>query len=310
MAYTRRKRGSIRPLRRNARYVKRSVKARRRTKKRITRRPRKSFRAKVLDVSTRKKQDTMLAWNGTLSETGAGYASGPTFVSSGNGGESFLWVATARSIATAVGAGEANVNDDATRTASRVYMRGFKERIEIAIQDASPWRWRRVVFAFKGFDLLHTTSAPIGIIHPFIETSDGMGRLLAKITNSGSSQITGLQGRIYDHIFKGTFAKDWDNVMIAKTASKDVHILSDRMMTISSGNSEGAFRTVNRWYPINSAIIYDDFETGGGKSASHYSTMHPESIGDVYVVDFFEPLKDDSDDLKVSINTSIWWHER
>lgn len=252
----------------------------------------------------------MLAWNGNLSVDGSGYSTGPTFISSGNGGEAFLWVATARSISSAVSAGEANVNDDATRTATHVYMRGFKERIELAIQDSSPWRWRRVVFAYKGLDLILTSSFPVVPVNPYVETSDGMGRLFAKVSNTGVSQVSTIQGRINNLIFKGTFGKDWDNIMNAKTANQDCTILSDKMMIIKSGNDQGAFRTVNRWYPINQKITYDDFESGGSKGAGYYSAQATDSMGDVYVYDLFEPLKDDSDDLKVSINTSLYWHER
>lgn len=252
----------------------------------------------------------MLAWGGDLNPTGAGYLQGPTTVDSSNGGETFIWVATARTITQDDSSGEANVNDDATRTATRCYMRGLKERIEIKTTDSTPWRWRRIMFTFKGLDLLESRTAPPAPIEPFLETSSGYVRLMAQISNTGNTEVVALQARIYQHLFKGVFNKDWDNVMNAKTAGKHINILSDKLTHIKSGNEQGVFRTVRRWYPFNNTLVYDDYEEGGGKGAASLSAVHPDSMGDVYIVDFFEPLNDAADGLIFWPSASLYWHER
>lgn len=253
----------------------------------------------------------MLAWKGDLDTPDvATYTQGPTIISAANGGEAFCWVATARTIEVDSGAGEANINDDATRTATRCFMRGLKERIEIVTGSDDSWRWRRVVFTYKGQDLIREDAFPAATIDPWLETSNGYVRLVPRITNTGTAQTNLFKVRLHEHLFKGVLNKDWDNVMNAKLTTEHVNVLYDKIITIKSGNGKGVFRTVKRWHPFNRELIYNDFEAGGDKGAAPLSSMSKDSMGDVYVVDFFEPATPGDQELKFWPQASLYWHER
>lgn len=253
----------------------------------------------------------MLAYKGDLSVGGVpGYTQGPTIVPATNGGEAYLWVATARTIETDTGAGQANVNDDATRTATNCFMRGLKERIEISTSNDDSWRWRRILFAYKGIDILQNLSTPTFVYEPYLETSAGYARVVPRITNTGIPDVEVLKVRVHEHLFKGVFNKDWDNVMNAKLTSDHVNVLYDKTITIKSGNAKGVFRTTKRWHPFNKTLIYNDFEEGGSKGASALSSNANGSMGDVYVLDLFEPLNSGAQSLRFWPQASLYWHER
>lgn len=304
-----------RPFRRNMRFVKRVPKVRKfagRARGGVRRYPKRNFRSRVLNITTRKKQDTMVAWGGNLNGDGEGYVQGPTSVPATNGGEAFLWMATARGITIDNTSGESNVNDTATRTATKCFMVGLKERIEIKTNTDDPWRWRRVVFKFKGEDIIRPAAGDEEnrVVEPWLETSNGYARLFPKITNTGDLEIGTLNARLQEHLFKGVFQKDWDSVMNAKLTSDHVDIISDKLRTIQSQNGKGRFRTVKEWIPFNKTLIYNDFETGGDVTAKEISAMSKDSMGDVYIADFFEPITSGSQLLNFWPQSTLYWHER
>jgi len=252
----------------------------------------------------------MLAYKGDLTEgPPLDFTQGPTIVPATDGGECYLWVATAREIEVGEGSGQANVNDSATRTATECYMRGLKERIEITTNTDDSWRWRRVVFTYKGPEILRKFGET-GNLTPWLETSDGYVRVMPRITHTGSAEIEQLKVRLQSHLFKGVFNKDWDNVMNAKLTSDHVNILYDKISTIKSNNGKGVFSTRKMWHPFNKTLIYDDYEDGGSKGASFLSSNGHGSMGDVYVVDFFEPITPGPQLLKFWPQASLYWHER
>jgi hypothetical protein len=252
----------------------------------------------------------MLAWKGDLDAPSPTFEQGFTVVPASNGGEAYCWIATARTIETDTGSGQANVNDDATRTATHCYIRGLKERIEISSSSDDAWRWRRIVFSFKGDDLINDTVIPGLQVQPWLETSAGYVRVVPRITNTSHGPTERFRVRLHEHLFKGVFNKDWDNVMNAKLTTEHVNIISDKIVQIKSGNGKGVFRTVKQWQPINKTLIYNDFEEGGSKTPSALSANANGSVGDIYVMDFFEPLVTGAQSLRFWPQASLYWHER
>lgn len=127
----------------------------RRTRTRITRRPRTMSRKRVLNISSRKKQDNMLPYATNPDGSGGVPAS---FGVPGNNGGCFVWCATARDRSSNLG--------DPTATSVRetdvIYARGLKERIRLTSNSARSWRWRRICFTAKGVEQLFGTP-PVSI---------------------------------------------------------------------------------------------------------------------------------------------------
>lgn len=303
MAYSKRR---INAAAKYTKKAKRSYKRAKTSRRRSAPRRRKSFRRAVLDVSTRKKQDTMIGFSGLIKNNPV-YQPGYTVVPSTNGGEAYIWVATARDNTANSAAGQSNVNDIATRSATSIYLRGLKERIELKTLDSNPWRWRRIVFFIKDQSLLLNNGTRL---EPYLETNEGFARLMGRISNTGDNETDLYQVRLNQAVFKGSQNIDWDNIMLAKTDPEKIMVRSDRMMTIKSGNDAGVFRSMNKWYGVNKTLIYNDEEQGGSLGSSFYSVDTSKSVGDMYVMDLFEPLVTDSDPLRLWTQSTLYWHER
>ncbi len=117
---------------------------------RVRRRP--MTKRRILNVTSKKKQDNMLPY--VQNAQGAGQALGPIVIPS-TGVTSFIFSPTARNY-------DPIGDTTSTRNSQTIFARGFKEKISMRMSDGTAWRWRRIIFAAKGL----AQSAPFPPIYP------------------------------------------------------------------------------------------------------------------------------------------------
>lgn len=264
-------------------------------------------RKSILNVTSRKKRDNLVSVSDVTATARPGTrAVGPAVMAGGSqftsqGAYLFLWAATARDTTDYTG-DPALVTDDAARTAKNVFMRGLRENVELQTNSGVPWQWRRILVSAKGLSNVFTTTQQAQL---FFEDSTGYRRLVSEVLSTDRSQLTTL-------LFRGVYLIDWSDVFTAKVDNSRFTIHYDRTRTIMAGNDSGVVRRYNLWHPFNKTIVYNDDEDGGGMNASHFSTLGKPGMGDVFVIDLFQPRSGSAttDQLIYQPQASLYWHER
>jgi len=277
--------------------------------------PRRSHRSskmsnrRILNITSRKKRDTMLNVTNITAATPVGntsYAPNPAiFPGATPGGHLMVFAATARDATTTStpGLDIGSVFDRSTRTATTCFMRGLSESIEIQVADGLPWQWRRICVTLKGTATLlpNTTS-----FSPYLETSSGYTRVL---NQPSPATRTALQ----EVIFKGRRGDDWSNEITAQVDTTRVTVWYDRTKTIASGNDDGSIRKHKMWHSMNKNLVYSEDEIGGTQDEfQKYSTTAKPGMGDYLVLDYLFPRTGSlaTNLLSFSVNSSLYWHER
>jgi len=311
MAAFKRKR-TLRPLRRNRRFLPISRMGPGRTIRRKKYKGRKRAagmsRRRILNVTSRKKQDNMRSWGGTPFNNDATH--GPVIMTGDQDWE-FMWIATARDKLTPDG-NAATVNDSAMRTATTCYMRGLKEKITILTGSPQPWIWRRIVFTYKGQDLITTEDPTHGVGQFYFESSEGFARYYARLNDTTDPRTVSIGQAVKAAVFKGNPGKDYTSNFDAKTNSDRIRVLSDKSRHFRSGNDRGIITSSTNWYPFNKNLVYNEDEDGLDIQNKFYSANTPRSMGDVYVLDFFTcgTGGTDEDELRLLPTATLYWHER
>lgn len=228
------------------------------------------------------------------------------YLMTGENSYGFLFSPSFRSAGSIVGPDQRELSASAAeRHKSKCYMRGYKETVEFETNDSSSWLWRRIVFTAVGWGegLAEYIAANVN--------ERGYGRLMYNLRN-GDHEV--LLGDIYDKLFEGRRTLDWVNPHTAKTDSRRVRVISDRLMTIQSPNSgSGRYRVLKRWYPVNKSIHYDDKEQGSGfkLSTGWASNAATGNAGDLLVFDLFDAPAGSTADSTMGMGTSgtYYWHE-
>lgn len=215
---------------------------------------------------------------------------------------------TARSLVTG---GSANiVTDVADRTASTVYMRGYKENMRIQTSTPLPWLWRRITFTTKGPTFLtNVDGAAIQQYLPYSDTSIGMARKWFNLQVNNQPNTVGAFNSV---LFKGVQNQDWNDVITAKLDTSRVTVKSDVTRRIITGNSSGHFSERKLWYPMNKNLVYDDDESGSAEQSSYYSTDSRAGMGDYFIVDYLVPGVGGttSDVINLNCTATLYWHEK
>lgn len=197
------------------------------------------------------------------------------------------------------------------RTASTVFQRLVSERIRLSTNDSVPWIWRRIVVSTKAGEWrrLESAEATSGKnAAPYIETSNGMGRLLQQLDQFSGSPNS--QAIILDDLFRGTQGKDWTDPMIAPVDTLVVTKHYDKTTVIRSGNDSGTVKMTRRTHAINRTFRYDEDENGQYQDSSYWSAPG-KGMGDVYIIDFFSNLIGGASSLlKFDTTATMYWHER
>lgn len=264
---------------------------------------------RILDVTSRKKRNGMQ----TVTTSGAAGtpitpAYGPTFVNGVDGGF-FLWCATAQSNLGA--SAPYPISADAGRTSDLAYMRGLSEHIRIQTSSPAPWFHRRICFTSRsalfrsGVD-----SSPTNTVTAFYDDqARGVQRWAQNMANNNApNTLTGWNSVI----FKGAEGVDWSDRIIAPLDSARIDVKFDKTWTLMSGNSVGVVKERKLWHPMNKNLQYDEDEAGTTEGSAYFSVQDKRGMGDYYVVDIIQAGTGatTSDLMRLTFNSTLYWHER
>lgn len=311
------------PRRTKRRYPARALRGRRRSRRstvkkrtyrRRTRRPR--GRKMILNITSRKKRDTMIS-STKRPFTDPDFSPGNIVFSPQTDGVrlAFGFCCTARAINANLDAGEANVNDDATRTATRCFWKGFADNIQYQTNTGHMFLHRRIVFSFYGEEILRRESDG-DIARLYALTDDGYVRAMTALHPSS----VGGDDEIYDNLttilFLGQEDVDWTDELTAPVDKRRVRLMHDSTYKIQSGNANGIIKDRRLYHSMGRTLIYNDDEAGGGKVAADLSANLRSSMGDVYILDFFKAApspaggETPAPTLTLTMQGSAYWHER
>lgn len=285
-AYGRRKSTTRRPTSR-AKYS-----SRRRTGKRYSRRP-VVTRRRILNVSTRKKSDTMLTGTGL---PGSGI---PLRQSTLAGGQPTAYFLSCMTYMTRVSGAE-----DHTRRSNEIYFKGWSDNYHLYVGGGAGWTWRRIVFSSN--ERIEEAALPAATLYGYMR---GL--------NKGDVPDNPTPDEWLEQLFVGSRTLDWNDVMTAAIDRQRTTVHSDTLRRINPGNDSGKDVASRVWTPCNMSLRYDDDEYAGDVKppeaiqSSPWVTRKGGSVGNVYVVDFFDTMAvDPTESLTLRIESKRYWHER
>lgn len=295
-------------------FVKRAAKRKRSNRRVVKRRvKRRLTNAKLKDIVSRKKRDTMTAYSSFGSPT-APFALPPvrgTSFSPRTAAEQphfNLWCASYRPLAAAA--------YDSGRNMQSVYVKGLSDRYRIEIENA-PWEWRRIVFMSQTRYTGTASTTRTFLTDPSIgsRTVANM-RVVGQGTTNGQPSISVVQNPsvgvdLFDVIFKGQRGIDWVNYFTAKTDTSLIKVLSDKKFRLGSGNESGAAKVKKFYTPVNKTLVYDDDEAGVDQNGSGFTAAGAKN-GNIYVLDMFwnEAGNDPTAaGMTWSADATYYWHE-
>lgn len=304
MAYSRYRRKPRRNYRKPVRNVRKAYSKLNRKYRPIRRKSRMSKRS-ILNTSSRKKRNGMLSWSNTTG-TGASRAvgQGPAYVN--NSGGFFVFCPTAQQLDAA-----STVANQASRTATTCYMKGFADNIRIQTSSGIPWFHRRIGLTIRGPNVFNTVQpgdTPLNTF-PYVDTSNGMERLWLNMQiNNTPASLSAMWGLL----FKGQNGRDWDDLLFAPIDTTRVSLKFDKMWTLQSGNANGVVRDRKLYHPMGHNIVYDDDENGDLENTSYFSVDSKAGMGDYYIIDIIQPGTGatSSDLLQIGSNSTLYWHEK
>lgn len=254
-------------------------------------------RRRILNISSRKKRDTMQAVVIPDSGGSSSVTLGPGIVRATVGG-TFLWCCTARDMA--------STGDTFTGTMQRetptCYMVGLKENMDIITTSGHFWTWRRIIFRLK-FSGLQSVD---GENTTAVESSAGWGRLMRNIRNRD------IEKAVNGRLFRGTEGADWTSSLTAPVDTNNCTLMYDKVRTIRSGNEQAHRHEYKQWIPMNKNLVYANDENGNTEIAAAFSSLGNAGMGDVYIIDYFDCATPTSADiqLRLSPNATLYWHEK
>lgn len=257
------------------------------TRRRITRRPVMS-RKRILNLTTRKKRDTMIQWNGTDTTATSILATATPCV--------MPWIPTARNLDPS-----SLVFNEAARSSTSTFMRGLQENMVIATNDGTPWEIRVVAFTYKGDRLLADTG-----------TSYYTKIALNAMVRQALPYTLGTVPTLRSVLFRGATAIDWNDPIIAPLDTENLKICMDKRFSVKSGNNSGTYVRKKMWHPMNRTLKYNDDEDGESTDPSFLSTLGRPGMGDYYVCVIVSPQGNPlpSSAIKFEFNSTLYWHEK
>lgn len=284
-----------RTTRRNTRRVPRANIRRKRTTRatgytrRRTYAKRTVTNRRILNVSTVKKQDTLLGSGPAAPDITYNPYNGITATGTGGNPSVFMWCPTYRNLSNAGG----TIYNQ--RGVTRTYYRGVKENIEFYLPSNTPVQWRRIVVGTQ-FNVNATASYSFNNPNTYGRTQ--------------SANATPYYAFL-EILFQGSSGNDWNNVFAAKTDAKRNHIYYDKTRTITPQSTGGAIRKFRHWHAVNKPLVYDDEEQGGTIASSPYAANTPGNEN-IYIIDIMVNHNTTSTAQLASwaVNTTTYWHER
>ncbi|AIF34848.1 capsid protein [sewage derived gemykibivirus 2] len=287
----------VRPSRASGfRRVARGRRSRFTRSRRIRRRPMTNRR--ILNVSSKKKVDTMMPL--VIGNDGVG-TEGPLLVTPAEPGQGFnsLYIPSARDYY--------NTNSSHARSAETIFVRGYKERVNVTVSGGATWTWRRTVFCMKG-DMLRDAWTDNSQPPQY----DSLGPMAGQTpTRSIGPMDTILADVIRGLLYRGVQGSDWYDPYTAPIDTTRVTLLRDQVITINPTNDSGRTRMYRFWQPINKNLAYQSYENDESTVSGAYSVRSKPGIGDIYI---FDQVRRETGAATASFRFSpegtFYWHER
>ena len=259
-------------------------------------------RKRILNISSRKKRDTMQPFTSLATGNSSGGPPVPNKPANGGDASMYAWCATARDNTTSTTGGAGNVFQESARTATTCYMRGLKETIEIQTSSGIPWQWRRICVTMK---------ANFTGVDTSLETSAGWVRNVYNMTSGQSADANALS-TLRNALFQGQINTDWTSYLTAPVDTTRVDLKYDKTMMVSSGNASGKLKLYKMWHPMNKNLVYNDDENASGTAVQKYSVTSKPGMGDYYVIDIFQSGigSASGDVLSFQPQATLYWHEK
>lgn len=272
-------------------------------------------RKRILNVTSRKKQDNMMPAYTNPTSTVQEVVQGPITLLASDGIARVLWNATQRSRATESTGNPATVDDMSTRTATTCFMSGLKERVMIETSGSGQWIWRRICFTFTSPFFYSDANNPLSsdrARYALAVNPQGWQRALPLFNTAPGSFDAALVTQLDAYIFKGTEGFDWTSPFLAKTHGDRVNIKFDKTFQIRSQSDASVTKKYNLWHPMKKNLVYDEDEEGGIQGQGSLSANIKGSMGDYYVYDLFRPAlgTPGTEQLQFNPSATLYWHER
>lgn len=262
------------------------------------RRRRPLTRRRILNIASVKKQDNRLTFSNVDTPAVAPTQKDVLIV----GGQTYVIPYMPTAMDRSVGGATVPVIPG-YRSATEVFMRGYRERISIRSNTPAQWSLRRVCFRFKGNSIVNATSGISPLWHEV--SPNGFTR---SATNANG---TGLGTEIYAQLFKGEPNVDWQNPFTAPIDTNRVTIAYDKQFHFRSHNDTPHTHHFKLWHGMNKKFYYRDDESGEGNNTSVLHTSGARGMGDYYIVDFWVCTTASTDNqLAINYEGTLYWHER
>lgn len=257
-------------------------------------------RRRILNVTSRKKVDTMLpvvVQEDATTTVGPWSSAVPLMC---------LFIPNARQTRT-------SITNPAVRNSSDIFAVGYKEKVQVTVNGGGTFMWRRVVFYLKGEDLrqaMNSSNAGNIPLQLYNQTTEGGCRRVIGALEGTTNAREELQA----YVFRGQSGLDWNNELTAPLDTRRITVKSDRTRVIRPGNDTGASRMYNLWYPIRRTISYEDDLESDVVGDRPFSTIGLRGIGDIYVMDIMSIVTDQTEapytEYTFNPEGSFYWHER
>nr|QXN75530.1 MAG: capsid protein [Genomoviridae sp.] len=281
--------------RRRPRFFRSTVPFRGRRSRRYTRST--ASRRRILSIASIKKRDNMMPFVRTPD---GGFVQGPITTTTGF---TSLFMPSARDLAkTAAG--------ESTRERQHTFSVGYKERLQVDILGGGVWKWRRVVFTYKGPSLYNAD--PTWTVPWHDKATDPEGTDMVRLIGQPpSDQAIHIRSVLWD----GTEGLDWQSEFTAKVDTSRVTPMYDRIVTFNPRNESGFSRTFRLWHPTRKNLVYGDEEQGGTPhDPGWYTSVNGKpGMGDLYVYDIVYkavPAVAGNGEMIFSPEGTYYWHER
>lgn len=194
------------------------------------------------------------------------------------------------------------------RTQDKVYMRGYKETVNITQRGGGTARWRRIVFSTHGRYIFNAS-----IANKLYSYNNVRGYVR---TVSEANQA--MKDNLLNVLFRGTEGEDWVNIYNAKVDPLRVKVHYDRTFNLNPGNGEGHLSQKKFWHPLNKNFYYDDDESGDFETESGLCVESGAGMGNLFIVDFIYVNPNPQGPgpsgapfgLVFDPQGTIYWHER
>jgi len=279
----------------------------------------------LLNITSRKKRDTLMPTTGTGFIPGNGLPAGVTGgIGLDRGYAMFAFMPFART-AHVDNVAFDNVSNQAQRTATNCFAKGYRDDIKISTNSSHSWEWRRIVFFFKGPGLIspegEVDALGVAQLLEYDGTPAGDGGAIGyrrKLANLSPESGSGSAGNVIVHdnfvraMFRGQPGADWNNPFNAPINKDLISVIHDRKRVFRTGNDRGSVWEIKKYHSINKSLWYNDREVGDHMEFSPYSAEIKKSCGDVYIVDLIAPAFGATEDDSLIFNPtgSVYWHER